>query len=645
MKTPIVLDFETYYDADYTLRKLSTPEYIFDERFLVFGLAIDDGKGQEFVRPNRIEKVLRQFKAHPLVFHNSYFDAGILKWRYKYSPAFIIDTLGLANHVFGAAMGGEKNDLASVAERLGIEAKGTMPDIKGVRELSPEQWSDLDHYAKKDARVTRKVLDKLLPWVTNPDFELWLLDHTIRIYTDKLLDIDRVKVAAAIKLVEKRRVEKVKAAAVPAAVLSSNPQFAAELAKRLKAAKISMPMKMSKPRKKTGKAERIPALAKGDHAFLSLAESPAKAVADLVVGRIVERSATSALARLRRMEKYAAIGGIPVHLSYYGAHTGRFAGAGGFNFQNLTSPNRATDAFDREVATAIRAAITPGDGRAFVADDAAQIEARVLAWLAGEQQILDAFASGADIYSMFISDALGEDIHKPTDADPKERRPYLSLMRQAGKESILGLGFSMGVDKFIERLKKDKNILPHVSEKGKLNPAVCASLVETYRTKYTRIVDFWGRLNSAMQLAIRGGTRSVGKLVFRREEARTVSIELPSGRKLYYRNLRQINETTKGGKVRKVWVHGAGQRLYGGLLAENVTQAVARDILVETIYDAEQAGYPVVLHVHDEIVCRVPKARGKQCLAFLDESLRTPPSWGDGLVLGSEGHVSGDLSK
>jgi DNA polymerase len=400
MPRTIILDFETYFDSDYSLRKLSVPEYIHDRRFKVHGLAVDNGKQQLFIPPDDIGLFLKTVQQDILVFHNAFFDAAILRWHYDFQPAYMLDTLLMANHVLGSARDtGQRNDLATLANRLGIEAKGKeLETVKGVRNLDETQFNILAEYAKRDARITRKVYNHLFAQMTNVEFELWLMDHTLRIYTDKLLAVDLDKIKATIQLVQKRRVEVVKASGVTPEVLASNKQFAAELTARLKTAGIPMPMKTPpKPRKDGVKS--IPALAKLDAGFIALSDSPADAVRNLVRGRLVERSASTAIARLTKMKMFHGIGGIPVHLVYYGAHTGRFSGGGGFNFQNLTSPARATDSVDREIASSIREAFSPGEGNVFVACDAAQIEARVLAWLAGEDQITETFRQGGDIYS------------------------------------------------------------------------------------------------------------------------------------------------------------------------------------------------------------------------------------------------------
>jgi hypothetical protein len=707
----IITDFETFFDTKggYSLRakgenKITLPEYILDPRFKVHGLAVDvDGK-QDFIRPKQIPAFLESVSDDILVAHQGFFDFAIMQWRYKFRPAFMLDTLLLANHVLGSAYeGNSRNDLDHLASKLGLKPKGRLDFMDGVSEPDENQLVALSMYAKNDAALARGVLDALLPHVGNEEFELWLLDHTIRIYLEKWLTIDVAKLDVAKALIEEARRTTVADGGVDPSVLNSNKQFRAELGNRLTAAgkttkrrlfpdeiadlvraekeaakkekrefdafRITIPKQIVSPAlptkdawaTKTDKAAylaagwkeddvpvrvRKPALSKSDHEFLALMHCGVPSVEALVKARLAERSAVTVSSRLATMRKYAGLGGIPVHLVYYGAHTGRFAGGGGFNFQNLTSPGRAADDFSRTVATAVRECIVPGEGQVFVPVDAAQIEARVEAWLADESVLTEAFRRKEDVYCSFVSGVLGEDIHKPTDADPKDTHSYLKLMRQVGKEAVLALGYSMGNDTFRVRLSKEKALVPMMAEGQKLDYAFTQGVVDHYRATYTQIVQFWEDLFDCFTRAIHGSTRRLRHLLFKKVGPRAVGIVLPSGRTLYYRDLRQEPEKTPNGKIRRVWKHGRGQKVYGGLLAENVTQAVARDILVEQgILACEQAGYPVVLHVHDEVVPRVPKAQAQECLAFGIKSLSTPPAWGQGLVLDAEGHIAENLSK
>lgn len=641
----VVLDFETYYSTKdkYTLRHMSYPEYIYDPRFKVHGLVVDeDGQPPKWLWPEEIPEFLAGLPDDTVVVgHNLFFDLAILAWKYQWSPTYVVDTLLLANHVLGSAREGNgRNDLGSLATRLKLPtAKGDLSFADGVYVLDEPQRLMMEQYALKDADITRRVFDKLLPHVTNQQFELWLLDHTLRIYTDRPLPVDMALIAKAKTLVETRLKERRAAAGVAPIILSSNKQFADELKRRLAEHSIPVPMKR-------GKKGMIPALAKSDPGFDALLRSGVPAVVDLIRGRLVERSATQALARLNKLAKYNEWGGLRTHLVYYGAHTGRFAAGGGFNLQNLTSPDRAADPVDKEIAASIRAAILPGPGKKFVAVDAAQIEARVLAWLAGEYSILEKFATGADIYSEFISEVTGQTIRKPKETDDKDTAAKMKLWRHIGKEAVLGLGYSMGAEKFQARLRDPKT--PQVAamvEDGRMSLKEVQKIVAAYRDQFTNIVQFWSELNRAFMLAKSGAMRRVGPLTVKRAGPNAVAIVLPSGRHLYYRNIRRELGKDKEGKDKWEWKHGSGQRIYGGLLAENVTQAVARDILAESIFDSEAAGYEVVLHIHDEIVLRTDEADAQDAHDWLVENLGTPPAWAKGIVLAAEGRIADNLGK
>lgn len=662
MPTTQFVDFETFYDKEYHLRQkgMTYPAFIKDKRFHAFGMAVDDGKGQDWVEGKDVPKWFKAHSKDVIGVHNGFFDFAVMKWHYDFVPAYMIDTLLIANHVLGSArdQSGQRNDLRSLAERLGLEAKGRVEFMRGVRHPTEEQMVALISYAKGDVRLGRQILERLLPEFSNADFEFWLMDHSFRLYLERPLTIDTKKLAEVRGIVEKRQADILKAADVPRPVLASDKQFATYFQSVLAEHNIKVPMKRAAKPRADGTQPLIPALSKGDSAFIKLTEHKNPKVANLVKARLVVRSAATVAARLATMEAYAKMGlGIPVHLIYYGAHTGRFAGGGGFNFQNLTSPDRATEEIERLIANLVRQVITAGEGMVFVPVDAAQIEARVLAWLAGETQVLEAFASGVDLYSDFISDVLEEDIHKPTGKEPPEVKNHLTLMRNVGKVGVLGLGYQMGVDKFLVTLhtKAGKEVAAKV-ESGEFDKKFAGEVVEGYREKYTKIVDFWYQLERAFHAARIGGVRRLGHLTFRRVGPRAVGIELPSGRTLYYRNIRSepykgkanftgVNGSEREAKNRVEWKHGAGQKIYGGLLAENITQAVSRDILAESILRSEQAGFPVSLHVHDEIVAKTEKARGEEAKEFLIKSLSTPPEWGKGMVLSAEGKVSADLGK
>lgn len=668
-KKIVITDFETYFDDEYTLRKLRTEEYIADSRFKAHGVAVTYHTGKSaWIEAKDIPKWLKGYKKHTIVNHNMYFDGLIWKMRYNHVAPFMVDTRLMANQVYGPADISGGNDLESLAERLGLQPKGRVDMFKGVRDLSPELRQAIAVYATNDSDITFRAMGVMLPLLTRPEFELWLMDHTLRIYIDKPLPVieakaksgivkvqaqlkerlnalptikfnygyDKVRSKKGIKYKERQTVTKT----VDESVLASNTQFGQAIRQTLAKQKVTMPMKM-------GKKGMIPALAKADEGFIALKSSKNKIVRDLVIARLTKRSGDTQIARLRTLLKIAAVGGFRPYLNYWGAHTGRWSGGSGLNPQNFPNPGRSTDDFEREIAELIRATISPGKGMKFAVGDAANIEARILAWWAGQQDLVDAFGDGTDVYSTFASETFGEEVRKPTADDSKEFSSRLKLLRNAGKEAVLGLGYGMGntpqpggqYGKLELRMRARPDIAP-LFVSGELNKEKCDAIIKQYRGKYTKIVALWDKAEAAFFAARDGSSRMVNGVLFSPGRKNgSVKITLPSGRELNYPRVRVGEHAGPRGKKQWVFGHGKGRKVYGGLLVENVVQAISRDILAESIWAMEHEGYPVAYHIHDSIAVRVKAKVAKKALAFLLESLSTAPEWGTGMKLGAEGSI------
>lgn len=704
----VIVDIETYYDSKgYTLKKLSIPEYVHHPDFRVHCLGAElNGETKILWGEDSIRQWLKGWEAfdkpYCFVMHNAYFDAAVMAWKYGFSPRHMLCTRLMANHVLGPARGNQSNSLASLAERFCLDAKDRLDFMDGVQHPGEEHRKTLEMYLRKDLYITREVFNRLLPRITNADTELWLIDHTLRLFTERLIPLDTVHaLPRAERLIEERRDSAIrKLAQHPRFAgmshqeirkrLTSNRLFEQDLADAMKAYGLKLPRKprpithterqtfealLKKAREDPvhwpkfqaymdrlkaegaeikgsghdwvlGAVKHVPALSKRDEDFIALIDRPYEGVADLVNARLMERSATSAAARLERMKKISCgTGKLPVYLVYYGAHTGRWAGSGGFNWLNLTNPDRERDAGAREVAEAIRSAIVAPEGHCFVAADCSQIEARVSACLARDWKLLSAFKHGKDVYSQFISEVLGEEIRKPAENDSPERAAYLKLMRCAGKEAVLGLSYSMGPTRFGSRLRSNPE-LSRMFRDGKLDAAFCQKVVDKYREVHRPIVRYWKELMSAFEAAARGNEGQAGRIRFEPEDPirgrhPDVRAILPSGRALHYRGVRR----EWNGRDGYDFYYAQDQRVYGGMLLENVTQAVSRDILVETIIRAEvDAGYAVVLHVYDSVVLLVKEEQGEQARDWLISSLKTPPDWiSDSLPLAAEGKVGRTL--
>lgn len=328
-------------------------------------------------------------------------------------------------------------------------------------------------------------------------------------------------------------------------------------------------------------------------------------------------------------------------LIYHAASTGRLAGtlAQPHNFprgNDVKNPEQYIEQVLRWEPTALnilsamlRTMLTAKPGSDLLCSDFSGIEARVLAWLAEEHYLIDAFRTNAPIYKMMAARVYNcpvTDIAKPSD------------QYTLGKSLILGCGFQMGVKKFIESSKKQYGL---VVEKALAEEAVTA-----YRQTNTKIVSYWNEVNRAAISAVSTpgevfATR--GRRVKFIKRGGYLWIKLPSGRALAYASPKIVDRMTPWGETRpavefsglnnytRKWERMA---LYGGLITENVVQAVARDLLTDASLRTEAAGYPTILSVHDELVSE--RKVGEGSLEEFTALMKEAPAWAAGLPIDCE---------
>jgi DNA polymerase len=278
------------------------------------------------------------------------------------------------------------------------------------------------------------------------------------------------------------------------------------------------------------------------------------------------------------------------------------------------------------VAGCLRGLFVAPTGRRLVVADLAQIEARTLAWLAAQEDLLEVFRDpGRDVYA-FTAARLGSD------------------NRQLGKVATLGLGFQMGAERFVDAAKGYGVML---SEDD------AAQYVVQWRSDHPAIVRLWWEMADTVA-AIAGGSvgseAQVGRcLVYRRPGS--VRIRLPSGRELIYHRLKLVERAgSRRGELVFMGPHPLSrkwtqQRTYGGKLVENITQATARDVLSETMLQLHARGRSIVGSVHDEILLEAEAAAAETLLEEILTLMRTPPAWAEGLPVEAEGYVSSRYRK
>ncbi len=372
--TTIYIDFETFYSQSYSLKKMSTEAYIRDSQFKAHGCVITvDDEEALWIPHAQLPGALRQYaEDYPdaeWVAHNAQFDMAILAWHYDIHPKVIRDTLSMAR----IANYHGKHSLAALAQKYGLGEKGdALIKTLGVRDLDPLLEQQLAAYCVQDVELLRGLYKRLsgdLQTSLGPvryGREMALMDLTARMFTEPVLEVNAELLKARLVELEAERDDALQRSGVHEDVLMSNQQFASLLA----AQGVEVP----------------PTLRKTDSDFLELLGDPK--VAHLVRGRLAAKS----VSELRRTAKFIQVAGrgtMPVPLKYHGAHTGRWSGSDGLNMQNL---NRGS---------ALRRCLQAPDGHVLVVVDSAQIEARVLAWLAGESELLQQFADGEDVYVRF----------------------------------------------------------------------------------------------------------------------------------------------------------------------------------------------------------------------------------------------------
>ena len=275
----------------------------------------------------------------------------------------------------------------------------------------------------------------------------------------------------------------------------------------------------------------------------------------------------------------------------------------------------------------LRRSILAPKGHVIVVADSAQIEARVLAWLAGQTDIVNAFANKEDVYKLMASAIYGV----PVDQVTKDQRFI-------GKIAQLGLGFSMGPQKLQQTLKQ-----------GTMGPPVdisedeCRRIVGIYRQKNWKIKAFWKKMDQVITNMTLGIESKEGPL-----EVGKGFIRLPNGMFLQYFGLHGTAEITRDDLVmtETTYLTRTGRtKLYGGLLTENVVQALSRVIIAEQMLKIHDAGYRIVTMAHDEIVIIAKKKDAKKALDFMIKTMSTPPDWAPDLPLAAEGGYAINYSK
>ena len=609
----ITLDFETFYEQGFSLSNLTTEEYIRDERFQVIGVGVKiDDQETEWITGthNHIKTKLMEIDWNEaiLLCHNTQFDGAILSFIFNIVPAIYLDTLGMARAKHGVDVGGS---LAFLVEYYQLGRKGTeVIDAKGKR-LEDFELQDLKQYGeycKNDVELTYKLYNVLAQGF--PSNELKLIDITLRMYTQPTLQLDDALLSDRLEEVEAEKKEVLGALMqrlncedeeCVRKKLASNKQFA-ELLTELN---IPVPIKVSPT---TGKDTF--ALAKNDEGFIALTEDEDPFIQELCAVRLGTKSTIEE----SRIKRFLDIGSrnkglLPIPLKYYGAHTGRWAGADKVNFQNLPSRDKKKKA--------LKNAVEAPQGYQVINCDSSQIEARILVWLAGQDDIVQLYKDERDVYCEFASTVYNRTITK---AD--------SVERFVGKTCTLGLGYGTGWSKLQHTLKTQ----PPGAD---LPDEDCQNLVKVYRRVNDKVIKLWADCDRALA-DMANWDETMEPYYLGNYDCLLVTkegIKLPNELYIHYPELKKEKIDGKDKfmyKSRKGYIS-----LWGGSVVENVVQALARIVVGEQMIKINEH-YKPVLTVHDAIVCVVKKDDTDNAMKIITGIMSTPPSWGLDLPIACE---------
>jgi len=596
----ITVDFETYYEkSTFSLSKMTTEEYVRDDKFEVIGVGVKLNGGETEWASGTHEQIKDYLDSFSwadsmMLAHNTAFDGFILSQKFGIYAKAYADTMCMARGLHGVE---SSAGLGSLVEAYKIGVKGDeviAASGKKREEFTEEELSRYGDYCINDVNLTYKLFNVM---VTRgfPKKEMKLIDLTLRMFIQPKLDLDLNLLEMHLRDVQDKKNMLLLQADVDKTDLASNPKFAALLEKL----GVKVPMKVSPTTNK-----ETYALAKNDEEFKALAEHPDVRVQALVAARLGTKS-TLEETRTERFIGIAKRGLMPVPLKYYAAHTGRWGGSDSLNLQNL--PSRGDN------AGKLKKAIVAPEGYAIIDADSSQIEARVLAWLAGQNDLVEAFKNGEDVYKIMASAIYGKDATEITKDE-----------RFVGKTTILGAGYGMGAIKFQAQLKTFGTAITEGESRH---------IIQVYRETYPHIVALWRQAQQALEAISKGYTTSLGREGVLYIDPVEKGIRLPSGLLMRYEKLVPIRDD-KGiqyqYKTRYGW-----NKIYGGKVIENACQAIARCIIGEQMINISKR-YDVVLTVHDAIACLVPEAEVEEAQKFIEDSMRWTPEWAEGLPVNCE---------
>ena len=598
----LTADCETFFSQDFNLRKLTLEQYCRSAAFKFHCIGLKHGHNDTIgiygsVLDRLQSRPLRNFS---LLCHKTAFDGLALRHHLGWRPDFYFDTLSMAKLIHPHM---RSHSLESLAAHYELAPKTVPYDlIKGQRDLSPEIMQQLVAACCHDTDLCYAIFQKLV--VGFPQEELRVIDLTLRMFVEPILRLNRDRLHAYLLMTQARKQAILDQLGVTKDKLHSAEKFADLLRQQ----GIEPPMKISTAKsKKAGRTVLTYAFAKSDDAMKELAADDNFTVQTLAAARL-ETKSTIDESRCLRLLDMDTRGPLPVFLTYCGAHTTRWSGGDKANWQNFRRGGE------------IRKSILAPEGYVIVVGDLAQIECRVLNWLAGQWDIVQAFAEGRDIYSENATRFYGRPITKLD-----------KLERHLGKTLELGCGYGMGPPKFRLTCRGGALGGPPII----LTEAEAVRGVYQYRSSHRHVVAYWAKAQEVIGDLYRGDRKyQWGPFVVDKSK-----IILPNGAALDYSNIQYDGKDyfTVGRRGKR--------KLYGGLFVENVDQALSRVVISQGMLRIANR-FRIVMSTHDEAAWLARKEEADEALAFGLNELKRQPIWADGrLPLDAEGGYAEEYSK
>jgi DNA polymerase len=597
MPNLITIDFETYYDKEYGLKKFTTEQYIRDEKFEVIGVAVKDkGVTKWFTGTHEETKAfLDSYNMHEhfVLGHNMRFDAAILSWHFDIHPLGLFDTMSMAQILHGLT---ESVSLANLSQLYQLGEKGTeVLDALGKRRLdfTHNDLAKYGSYCINDVELTYELFTELKDRFTAP--EMKLIDLTIRMFTEPKLELNKGLLIRHLHEVKEAKEKLLASVSVDKELLMSNPKFAELLIEQ----GVEPPTKISIT---TGKETY--AFAKTDEGFKDLLDHEKPHVQALAAARIGNKS-TLEETRTENFIQIANRGKLPVPLKYSGAVVShRWSGVDGINLQNLPRTSE------------LRRAICAPKGWKLVASDLSNIELRLAYWFAQSTAKIQQIKDGIDLYKQSASEITGTEYDKVD----KDLRYIFKVVNLSG---IYGVGAN-----------KMHSILKQGGVKKELNEV--KNIVYAYRRANPELVEAWRDAGTMLE-SVRAGQ------VYRMGNGGIITsvphegMMKPNGMMLGLPNLRKLKTDTG-----ESWAYDKlmgrtiiPEYIHPSKTFQRCIQSLARDIIGEQLIQVAKV-YDVVMTVHDELVMLCPEDEVDECVAYVKKCMTTAPTWCSDLPLGCE---------